>query len=46
MDWIIPSYVLANSPSRDDNISADVEKASRYKTAWFMEEMVKRLLEM
>jgi hypothetical protein len=43
MDWYFPAEVLANSPSRADAISVDLERGYRSKTAWFIEEYGKEL---
>jgi hypothetical protein len=43
MDWVFPSNLLSNSPSRDDGISQAIEKAYRGKTAWFIEDLGNQL---
>ena len=42
-DWIFSMDFLMKSPSRDDGVSFDLEKAYRAKTAWFIEELGKEL---
>ena len=41
MEWIFSAEELKNSPSREDGISAELEKSYRRKTAWFLEELGK-----
>jgi hypothetical protein len=42
-NWIWSEVDLFDSPSRRDGMTADIERTSRYKTAWFTEEIGKSL---
>lgn len=41
--WIVPPEVLADSPSRRDGISQEVENAYRRKTTVFIEDCARYL---
>ena len=41
--WILSEEQLANNSSRLDGITRDVETLYRFRTLWFIEELVKEL---